>query len=170
MKFEYQLTQKDLSDFNSYYFWKNKKANVVLNVLVVAAAFLFFLNKSGRQINIGLAIACLSVGMVFYFLILTNQLKSYGKLFKENGPLLAKKQVEITDEYYSFEDEFEEGKIKWRAFSKVEEGRHAVYLFMGSPFGVIIPKTAFENEVRVSEFINYVRERIRLSAPMGLSF
>jgi hypothetical protein len=170
MKFEYQLTQKDLSDFSEYYYWKKKKVSVVLNALIIAFAFLFFLNRSGREINIILAIACFSIGLVAYVFIIQNQLRSYGKNFKVDCPLLAKKQVEITDEHYGFVDEFEEGKIKWRAFDKVEIGKHAIYLFMGSPFGVIIPKSAFENEARITEFVNYVTERIKLSAPMGLSF
>lgn len=170
MKFEYQLTQKDLSDFNTYYYWKNKKQSFVLNALTVAGVFLFFLNRSGREINMPVAIFCLSIALAAYFLIIQNQLRSFGRNFKVNGPLLAKKQVEITDEYYGFVDEFEEGKIKWRAFDKVEVGKHAIYLFMGSRFGVIIPKSAFENEARITEFVNYITERIKVSAPIGLSF
>jgi AMMECR1 domain-containing protein len=84
--------------------------------------------------------------------------------------MLTKKEVELTEQYFISTDTFSKVRIKWRAFTKVEAGKQGIYLFMESPLAVIIPKSAFENEVQVDKFINYVNERIKVNADMGFSF
>lgn len=171
MKFEYQLTRKDLGDFNVYYYWKNKSGSAILGALMMSIiGFILINGGSRRELNIPAAIICLAVGLLVYFLLLNLQLKKYGENFKENGPTLTKKKVELNDEYFIATDAFGEARLKWRAFSKVETGKNAIYLFMESPLALIIPKSVFENEIQMDKFVSYVNERIKVNADMGFSF
>lgn len=171
MKLEYQLTRKDLSDYNAYYYWKNKTGSAILGAIIMSIMGFILINSNNRrELNMPVAIICLVIALLVYFLLIKLQLKKYGDYFKENGPMLSKKEVELTEQYFISTDTFGEIRIKWRAFSKVESGKHAIYLFMESPLAVIIPKSAFENEVQVDKFINYVNERIKVNAGMGFSF
>jgi|GEM_PF-1568974 len=170
MKFEYQLTRKDLGDYNAYYYWKNKSVSTILGaVVMIVVVLLLISNNSHRKLNVPVAAFCIALGLLFYFLLLRLQLKKYGENFKETGPMLSKKEVELTEQYCICTDEFGETKIKWRSFSKLESGKHAIYLFMESPLALIIPKSAFGSEARVTEFVNYANERIKANADMGLS-
>lgn len=168
MKFEYQLARKDLGQFNAYYYWKNKTASAILGAIIMTG-IAFMLISSRKKLHIEAAVVCMAIGIPIYFLLLHLQLKKYGDYFKEDGPMLAKKEVELTDQYYISTDMFGETKVKWCAFSKMETGKHAVYLFMETPMAIIIPKTIFENEARLAEFTSYVTERIKANN-LGLSF
>lgn len=171
MKLEYQLTRKDLGTFNAYYYWKNKTGSAILGAIIMSVMGFILINSNNRrELNMPVAIICLVIALLVYFLLIKLQLKKYGDYFKENGPMLSKKEVELTEQYFISTDTFEEIRIKWRAFSKIEAGKHAIYLFMESPMAVIIPKSAFDNEVQVDKFINYVKERIKVNADMGFSF
>ena len=35
MKFEYQLTRKDLGQYNACYYWKNKTASAILGAIIM---------------------------------------------------------------------------------------------------------------------------------------
>lgn len=171
MKIEYQLTRKDLGDYNSYYYWKNKTVSAILGAIMMSVIGLMLINTTSRkELNITVVIICLTIGLSIYFLLIKLQLKKYGEYFKENGPMLTKKEVELTEQYFISTDTFSKVRIKWRAFTKVEAGKQGIYLFMESPLAVIIPKSTFENEVQVDKFINYVNERIKVNADMGFSF
>lgn len=160
MKFQYQLTRKDLGQYNTYYYWKNKTASAILGAIIMAG-IAFMLISIRKKLHVEAAVVCMVIGILIYFLLLHLQLKKYGDYFKENGPMLTRKEVELTEQYYISTDMFGEARIKWCAFSKMETGKHAVYLFMESPMAIIIPKATFETEVRLAEFANYVNERIR---------
>jgi len=49
MKIEYQLTRKDLGDYNSYYYWKNKTVSAILGAIMMSVIGLMLINTTSRK-------------------------------------------------------------------------------------------------------------------------
>ncbi|MET0461649.1 MAG: YcxB family protein [Chitinophagaceae bacterium] len=159
MKFEYQLTRKHLADFNAYYYWKNKILSAIFSAIVTGAFFFIFLS-SHRNFTVERGLLCSGIFIAIYLFSIHLGLKKTGKYYRENGPTLARKEIELTDKYFMSSDSYGESKTAWASFTHLETGKHSIYLFIESMTAIIIPKTIFADERSCQQFIDYINERL----------
>jgi len=157
MKISFELTERDLVDFNKHMINRTAKISRKVFPLVIFAFFLsYIVYKSWGNFNPSTLIIVLITGIFFYFIMWgSNRLLDFNikRLVKKNPSLTGQRALEVTDHqviYY-----FDQGEKLYdkSSFNKLEQSNNCLYLFTNKAAAIIIPERAFDTNEQKAEFL-----------------
>lgn len=157
MKITFELTERDLIDFNKHMINRTAKISRKVFPLVIFTFFLIYIvYQSWGNFNWSTLIIVLITAIFFYFIMWgSNRLLDFNikRLVRRNPNLTGQRAIEVTDHqviYY-----FEQGEKLYdkSSFNKLEQSNSCLYLFTHKSAAIIIPERAFDNNDQKAEFL-----------------
>ena len=159
LKFTYEIERQDYVDFNKYHYLKTSLKRILIFGGLGIIVLMSILHSDDNLI--GMIIAPF-IYILFYIFTILRSLKATKMIPKDNGSILGKKELEFSDTGIAHSDKNSNGNIKWQAIKSLQQGSKAFYLYLDANVAIIIPKRVFENSLEISEFENYIKERLTI--------
>lgn len=174
MKVEYELSKKDVIDFNIYHA-KNSdvfKKSWFLQKYIIPIIFILASFMIARIIDVPLLYSIITFSIlavlwvVFYpKFFISEMMTRISKLLDEgkNVDLLGKHIVTVNEEGLIEKLENTESIVKWSGVEKIVSTDSHYYIYLSSISACIIPKRAFEDESVEEKFYEFVSTMINES-------
>lgn len=161
MKLNFYLTPEDVIHFNRYHL---RETTGLLRRLFPYLIFLGFLiyvvYHSWNNFSWATALIIFITAFLFFMLILGNQLLlkwHVKKIIKGNPSLTGQREIEIINGmlFYRFNDK--ENQYNIHELVRMNENKHAIYIFDSRSFAIIVPQHAFHSSKEKETFLDYMK-------------
>ena len=139
--------------------WLHSKVSIfrffgVILIVAWLGYLLYEVFEISRPAVIGGVLGFLVWNLFYYVIYLRLR---YKKIYRQQKKFLhSPTNVLWNEEFIEFRDEVGHVKLKWSDYAKYREGKYIVLLYLSDVLFHMIPKSAFESEEQMKDFMSHI--------------
>ena len=163
MEINVDVSRKDFSNFNKYYFFhKGIKTRLIIYFIMII--IIPIIMNIGTNFNfIVVLINFLGTAVIFgvvFFGLGYLSMNFAGKLPSANGAILGKRKFTIADEGLIEESDSNTNIQKWNSIKSIEQNNQLIIVFIDKIAAYVIPKRFFNDNEQMNLFIENMKIKI----------
>lgn len=163
MEITVEITSKDFTNFNKYYYLKKgfKPRLIIYLIMIIVLPIIMNLGEPFDLITfvISMLFTAIIFGLI-YFGFGYLSLNLVGKIPSSNGAILGKRKFIISDGGFIEESDSNTNTQKWNSIKSIELNDEYVFVFIDKIAAYIIPKRYFIDKVHENSFVENMKARI----------
>lgn len=171
-QFKFTLSENDYLEFNKHHLLNapaSKKmlliSRLIVPILFALLALLSLLSNDDSIVVIVKLIIYTLASIVWFFNIKhinMRLLKFNMKLLKKDGKLYYGKDVlfQFNEDFFIETSTDAETKLKYTSIERIEEGKNALYIYIGAIQAYMIPFSVFETTEQKNEFLDFINNKV----------
>ncbi len=163
MEINVEITSKDFTSFNKYYYLKKGLKHRLIIYLITVIGLPIIVNYGEPFDLITFIITMLFTAIIFgllFFGLGYLSLNLVGKLPSKNGAILGKRKFTISEAGLIEESDSNTNIQKWNSVKSIEQNNEFIFVFIDKIAAYIIPKRYFSNEEHVNLFVENMKLKI----------